>query len=77
MNDTSLEPEHPKKRRRRYYPHEGLLSARLLVDDQLPEGLCVVSLDLWTKLGVRDIDDYGLLAAVRSTLKTLLTADMT
>lgn len=57
MDGVLLEPEHPKKRRRRN--NQRPLSARLVLDDTLDDSIGVVSEDLWIQL-VPERHEYGM-----------------
>ncbi len=59
MDGVLLELEHPKKRRRRHCKQRPL-SAYLVLDDSLRENVGIISEHLWSALGQREDDDYGM-----------------
>jgi hypothetical protein len=60
MDDVLLEPEHPKKRRRRHY-NQRPLSVGLVLDDSLRGNVGVVSEDVWNQLVALEDGGYGMI----------------
>jgi hypothetical protein len=58
--DLFLEPEHPKKRRRRHYDQRPLL-ASFVLDDSLRGNVGVVSEDIWNELVAFQDEDCGMI----------------